>query len=232
MKTGIQSGVVLFFFISASLLMGQSKAPKPFSSYMKPNKVYKAEVVTVVPPKGFNQYLDKVEASAKKDPAWFKEYSDKSKPGVPLPYHQKLGLTKKEYQEYRKMWKAREYQTLQKVEVKLEQAGDEWRVLVSGAGAKISLLKFDPKKGTIKSPNGEMKRIEDIDAEAETIFGAWKGAEWKFLEETGLGSTKENFAIGRSGDGKHGMLLYRLLDKTSKGRVLFDQSMVIRFALK
>lgn len=223
---------LLLAFVSLANANAQVKAPKPFASYLEAGKSYKGEIVVVLPPKEIQVYIDKVKEGAKKDPKWFKEYSSNAKPGVPLAFHEKLGLTTKEYQKYRELWDKREFKALQKVGLRLEAIGDKWRVLVSGEGARISLLRFDPKTGMVVSPNGELKRIEDIDAAAETILGAWKGAEWKFENETGLGKTKENLAIGKSGDGKFGLLVYRLQDITTTGRIMHDKSMVIRFELK
>ncbi len=222
----------LILLVTLANATGQAKAPKPFSSYMVANKNYKGEIVVVLPPPEIQTYITKVKENAKKDPKWFKEYSGKAKAGVPLPYHEKLGLTTKEYKKYRELWDKREFKALQKVGLRLEQVGDKWRILVTGQGARISLLRYDVKKNLVVSPNGELKRIEDIDAAKETILGAWKGAEWKFEEETGLGKTKENLAVGKTGDGKHGLLVYRLQYITTTNRVLDDKSMVIRFELK
>ena len=82
----------------------------------------------------------------------------------------------------------------------------------------------------IASTNGKLTRIDDIDAPAESILGAWKGHEWKFEEETGLSKVKENFAIGETADKKFALIVYRLQDISKAGSVLFDRSMVIRFA--
>lgn len=221
--------LVLFFLGN---LRGEVKAPSPFSSYMVAGKNYKGEIVVVLPPKEIQVYIDKVKENAKKDPTWFKEYSAKAKPGVPLPFHEKLGLSTKEYQKYRELWDKREFKALQKVGLRLEPVGDKWRVLVTGEGARVSLLRYDKEKNVMVSPNGVLKRIEDIDAASDTILGAWKGAEWKFEEETGLGKTKENFAVGKTADAKHGFLVYRLQDITSTNRVMHDRSMVIRFELE
>jgi hypothetical protein len=212
----------------------QTRTPKPFSSYMEAGKNYKGEIVVVLPPKEIQVYIDKVKEGAKRDPIWFKEYSATAKPGVPLPFDVKLGLTTKEYEKYLELWNKREFKALQKVGLRLEAVGDKWRILVTGEGARISLLRYDEKKDVVISPNGELTRIEDIDAAADTILGAWKGAEWKFEEETGLGKTKENLAIGKMAeqDGKYGLLVYRLQDITTTNRIMHDRSMVIRFELK
>ena len=47
---------------------------------------------------------------------------------------------------------------------------------------------------------GLQVKAVDINADARSILGAWKGHEWKFQEESILGKTKENFAIGKLAD--------------------------------
>jgi hypothetical protein len=55
--------------------------------------------------------------------------------------------------------------------------------------------------------------------------------EWKFEEETGLGKTKENFALGQFADKKYGLIVYRAQELSSEGKRVLDKSMVIRFPL-
>lgn len=225
----------LFFAVLSLILLSLSawgKAPKLLEQYLTLNKPVKGEVFVVLPPKELEEYVQKVRKAAAKNPEWFEKFASEAKPNVPLPWHENLGLTKDEYDEYRKLWGTREKRILQEVALRLEQDGEKYLIRVTGRGEKISLLKFDPASGNFQSPNGEMKRIKDIDADAESILGAWKGQEWKFLEKTALGTTKENFAIGKTGDKKPlGLLVYRLQDTSSTGRSIYDNSVVIRFAL-
>ena len=67
--------------------------------------------------------------------------------------------------------------------------------------------------------------------DADSILGAWKGKEWRFQEETGLGTIKENLALGQTADGKFGMVVYRAQELTSSGTRLLDKSLVIRFPI-
>jgi len=205
-------------------------APKVLADYLTLNKGVKGEIVAVVPPEEIKPYIEKVEAGAAKNPEWFAEFSGESKPGVPLPYDERLGLTKQEYAEYLKIWDQREFKVIQPVGVRLEKLGEQWMVRVSGVGAKISLLRYDPATDSFTSPNGKMVRIDDIKADPASILRGWTGHEWKFEEEGALGKTKENFAIGRTEDKKFGLLIYRLQDISASGRPLYDQSLLIRFA--
>ena len=83
------------------------------------------------------------------------------------------------------------------------------------------------KDDIFRSPNGEMRRLEDIKADSSSILGAWSGMEWKFEEETGLGKTKENFALGRLADGKFGIIVYRAQELSTEGTRLLDRGLAV-----
>lgn len=231
-----------FFAIlmTAAVLAGVTTAgsaagvPKVFGEYLALDTVTKGEVVVVVPPREISKYVAKVEEAAVANPEWFKEYSAKAKPGVPLPFHENLGLTKDEYAKYIELWNQRKMQPVPKGEVAIrleEVKDDEWAIRVSGFGTPISLLRYYAKSDEVRSTNGMMKRLEDIDADADSILGAWSGHEWKYLDESILGKTKENFAIGKLADGKTGLLVYRLQEVSTTGRLMYDKSLVIRFVM-
>lgn len=205
-------------------------APKVLADLLPVDAPVRGEIITVVPPKEIETYMARVEEAAKSNPAWFAEFSAKSKPGVPLPYDEKLGLTKAEYDEYQKLWAAREFRSVQPVIVQLSEPREgEWAIQVTGAGSAISILRYLEKDDTFKSPNGVLKRIEDVDADEASILGGWTGHEWRFEEENTLGRTKENFAVGKMKDGKFNLLVYRAQEVSAQGTRLYDKSLVIRF---
>ncbi len=230
MGMGLAASMVLVLL--TVLVAGQEKLPKVFEPYFEANRDYEAERITVVTPEEIEKYLKLVEEGAAKNPEWYSEYSQAAKPGAPLPYHKNLNLTPKEYQEYLALWAKREVKAIEKVGLRLEFRNGNWRVLVGGRpGTVISLLRYDEKNDLFLSTNGKMVRIEDIDAAADTLLGEWKGVEWRYEEESGLGKMKENFGMGKTSDGKYGFLVYRLQDVTSSNRLLLDQSVIIRFPL-
>ena len=223
---------ISFVMLCSAGAFAQATAPKTFTDILEPNKLYDGERVVVTPPEEIQNYIKLVKEGAKNDPKWYEEYSKNAKPGVPLPFHKNLNLTTAQYQEYLDLWGKREFKVLEKVGVLLELRRGKWSFRLSGTGAMISLLRYDEKEDVFRSTNGVMKRIDDIDAGAETILGEWKGVEWRFEEETPLGKTKENLALGKAADGKFGFLVYRLQDVTANNTVLEDISRVIRFPLK
>lgn len=222
----------ILFLLFLSSFMLSAEVPEVFKGLFEEEVPVRGSIGVVMPPPEIEKYLAKVETAARKNPEWFKEYSAASKPGVPLPYHENLGLTKEEYDEYLALWNKREFKGREDVMLVLRKTlGDTWSLTASGEAGIISTLRYDPETDTYRSPNGVLKRLDDIDAGPDTILGAWTGKEWRFEETTGLGQTKENFAIGKFKDTGFGLVVYRAQEISTDGSRLLDKSLVVRFAL-
>jgi len=206
--------------------------PKVFAGLFEKDIPVRGQVGIVLPPSEIDKYVAKVETAARKNTEWFREFSANAKPGAPLPFHENLGLTQTEYDEYIALWKKREFKPMEEVMLLLrESAGGTWSLTATGAASTLSTLRYNSEKDSFRSPNGELARIEDIKADPESILGEWTGNEWKFEEESSLGKTKENVALGRFTDNKFGLVVYRAQELSSEGTRLLDKSLVIRFAL-
>ncbi|WP_052574015.1 hypothetical protein [Haloferula sp. BvORR071] len=218
--------------VSTATLHAQ-QVPKCFEGLLKPGVPVKAEVVVPTPPPELNKYVAKVEAAARKNPDWFIEYSKTGKKGVPLPYDERLGLTKEEYDEYLKLWAKRELRPTEGVTLLLRSEPEgRWALGSSGSVLPtLVTLKYDSKEDAFSSPNGTLKRIDDVAADVNSTLGAWTGAEWRYLAETTLASTKENVAVGKTGDGKYGLLIYSFQEISAQGSPLGERKFVIRFPL-
>ena len=199
MRNGGLAGLVMVMIhLLLSTNAGAQTVPTVFKQYLLADVLTKGEVIVVLPPREIQKYIAKVEKAAEENEEWFREFSKNAKPGVPLPFHENLGLSREEYDAYLVLWGQREQKVIPKgkVAIRLEQPKPgEWMVRVTGEGSPISLLRYDEAKDQMRSPNGVMERIADIDADPMSILGEWTGQEWKFQEETLLGKTKENFCI-------------------------------------
>ena len=221
---------VIFSGMALLPIAAESEVPEVLAAYLAKDKTVSGEVGAMMPPEEINKYIAKVQAAAKANPEWYAEYSKEAKSGIPLPWHENLGLSKEDYEDYLKLWDQRQFKAMQQVVIRLEEPNPgEWMIRVSGVGMTISLLRYNPETGNFKSPNGELERIDDIDAEERSILGAWAGKEWRYVNNSEFISTKENLALGSYKDGKHCLLVYRLQESTS-GRRLADKSLLIRFS--
>lgn len=218
-------------FLGLSCLHAEN-VPEIFKGLFEQDVPVRAQIGTVIPPAEIDKYIAKVETAARQDPEWFKTYSTSFAPGTPLAFHEKLGLTRAEYDEYIALWRKREFRTVEEVMLLLRKSsGNTWTVTATGEAGAISTLRFNPETGNFRSPNGELLRIEDIKADAESILGEWSGPEWRYEEETSFGITKENIAFGTFADGKNGLIIYRVQEISTEGTRLMDRSLVVRFAL-
>jgi hypothetical protein len=209
-----------------------AEAPKIFAGLLQKNVPMRGQIGIILPPPEFDKYVAKVGAAARLDPKWFQEFSAKAKPGEPLPYDPKLGLTKEEHAEYLNVWAKREFKPKEDISLVLrESLGGTWIIQCTGSAYCISPLRYDVENDVFTSPNGELKRISDIKAKPDSILGAWTGYEWKFEEETTLGKSKENLALGRFEGNKYGLVVYRFQEADVQGRLVVDKSIVVRFAL-
>lgn len=221
---------IVAFSLVASL--SAAEVPKIFGGLFEQDIPKKGFIGQVMPPPEIDKYIAKVQTAARADPKWFREFSGQAKSGAPLPYDERLGLTKAEYDEYLALWEKRDFKPMEEVMLLLRQSsGDTWSITSTGAASTISTLRYNAKTDSFRSPNGEMKRIADITAEPSSVLGEWSGMEWKFEEETGLGKTKENLALGRMAGDKYGIIVYRAQEVSAEGTPLLDKSLIIRFPL-
>lgn len=212
--------------------LSAAEVPKIFNGLFEKDIPVKGQVGVVMPPPEIDKLIGKVEAAARKDQKWFREFSSQAKPGAPLPYDPRIGLTETEYKEYLVLWAKREFKPTEEVILMLRQSsGDTWTITSTGGASSLSTLRYKAVGDSFRSPNGEMKRIDDIKADSASILGEWTGMEWKFEEDTGLGKIKENLALGRLADKKHGLVVYRAQELSSEGTRLLDKSLVVRFVL-
>lgn len=220
------------FLLTIFITTLNAEVPEVFKGLFEEEVPVRASIGVVMPPPEIEKYIVKVEAAARKDPEWFREFTASAKPGTPLPFHEKLGLTQEDYEDYLALWAAREFKPTKEVMLMLRETfGETWTLTASSEADSLSTLRYNPKKDIFRSPNGELKRLEDIQADAESILGAWTGKEWRFEEDTGLGKIKENFAMGTMTGTGFGLVIYRAQEISTEGSRLLDKSLVIRFAL-
>ena len=163
-----------------------------------------------------------VSQAAAKDQKWFTEYSKDTKPGIPLPFHEKLGLTKEEYDDYLLLWSKREFKVAQEITLLLRRGSEgRWNIIASVFwDAQFDKINWTGNLGTTLPGKND----------AGSKAAAWTGKEWRFEEETTLSKLKENFAIGTTADNKYHLLVYRAQEMTSNGTRLLDKNLVLRIA--
>jgi hypothetical protein len=222
----------LFYLLLLFTASVSAEVPEIFKSLFEEEVPVKANIGIVIPPPEIDKFMTKVENAARTDPKWFKEYSSAAKPGVPLPYHENLGLNKDEYAEYIALWAKREFKSTEEVILVLRKTyGNTWTLTATGSAGVISTLRYDPIKDNFLSPGGTLERLDDIKTDESHILGAWSAKEWRFQEKSLLGLTKLNFAVGKFDKGELGIIIYHAQEISPKGNSVYDKSLALRFPL-
>lgn len=220
---------VVAFLVLCSMTL-TAAAQGVLAEYLKPNERVQAEVIVVVTPDELGPLRAKIDQAAVADPEWFAEHIKKDAGEKPFLYDERMGLTKEEYDTYLALWDSRKFEVVQKVHVELiEGRKGMWKLDVAGPGLPIRLLSYSPEDDHFVSPNGDLKRIEDIAASPSSILRKWSGKEWRVEKETPFGRTKTNFAIGRMAAGGFGLLVYRYQEVGAMPGERYDQSVLVRF---
>jgi hypothetical protein len=213
-----------------------AEPPAILGQYLELGKVTKGEVVKLSIPVEFLKFRELLKQAQKGDPEWFKSHQEKAGKDNPIPpYDAKLGLTQTEYDKYVGLWEQRSYKRVEDGEVQViltEDDDSDWVINVTGKGMPISTLKYVTEKDQFESSNGSLLRIEDIKSPKESIYREWSGQEWRYFNDGDLVKTKENIAIGRTGDGRFGLLIYSLQELSGQGKPLADDLLMIRFVPK
>lgn len=217
----------LFFSLLVSPLFSE---PELFTKYLPENEFIKGQAGMILPPREIEPYIKKMQQAALKNQKWFDEFSKNSKPDSLLPYHENLGLTKKEHAEYKAIWGKRAFKPSQPVALRLEKSADgDWMIRATGPGFPISSLRYNAEKNELKSSNGLMKKIQGA---KDSILGMWTGHEWKHESKTSISKTTENFALGKKANEPKGYIIYRLQEVSNTGRKLYGQRITIQFPIK
>lgn len=223
------------FWLAPAALVSISQAAEPpaaFQGLFEAGVPVRAQIGTVMLPQALDELVAKVDVAAQANPEWFEEYSAENKPGLPLPFHENLGLSAAEYQEYLRLWRMREFRPEEDVVILIrESSRGTWALTGTNRASVLSTLRYDPETDSFRSPNGELERLEDIDAEEDSILGAWKGREWRLQQEGLLGVTRENIAIGTMAGDRYGLLIHRVQEVSTEGALIINRSLVIRFPL-
>lgn len=221
-------------FLALSTFCYAEEKANHLLEFLDVGKQVQAEFIQVEEDPSGAEFKMVLAESQKKDPAWFTEHLKDGKPGTPIAYHEKL-MTKEQYEGYLQAWKKRKIVALK------DKAGKNVRIavlltkesngkyVINIPDVPVSLLEYDPETNAFASMTGDLNFLEKIDAPEDSSLGAWTGYEWLGKKEGAFDSLKQNFAIGRTANGKFGYLIYRTV-QSSANQVISQKSFVLRFA--
>lgn len=155
----------------------------------------------------------KMQQAIAKNPEVWKAALKNAKPGEPIAYDPRLGLTKSEYHEYLSLgFKLKK--TSITARVKIAQEGHLITMHMGSGSPKHDKVVIDMKSNTVITPlgvAGNFTRVEP--SEDQKATGPWEGIEWKFEKfdkETDFpkNATIVKFALGKLKATGRGFMYY------------------------
>jgi hypothetical protein len=191
------------------------------------------DLMALKAPPRLEELTKKLRQAVAKDPDWWLAHIQKAKPGEPLPYDARLGLTKEEYKEFLRLGQNMTLTKAKAAKVRVKRDGG--RVVLSFGedlpGFKEVVL--DLTADTVTTPFGVTTERSRIRAsEGQKATGPWDGIQWKLekAEEDPARITAVKFALGKLKGSGRGLLYYDVKQVGEKAKTVF--SYVLQYDLK
>ena len=192
-------------------------------------------VMNVAAPPRLQELLQRFQAAVQSDPDWLLEYTKANyRPGEPLPYHPKMGVSEVEYKEMLSLKDEMRMVSVAKAEITV-RAEPNGRFTFDGGHAlpELTGISIDLEKNRVETPFGTTTTTGQIKPSSEQkVTGPWSGVSWKREDvniDTMTGTVIE-FCIGRLQESGRGILYYNA-KRVANGSMEGSASQVLTYDL-
>ena len=179
-------------------------------------------IMDLQPPRRAGELFAVWMRALKEDPEWFASYSRAhSRPGEPLPYHPKMGLSETDYREMLELSRQIRMIRVARATLTITREGTS-RIALHGGTALPGLtgVTLDLEADRVTTPFGRMQGSTPIEVtDPQSPTGPWSGRSWRLdtLDPTTGQGTVAQLHLGRLADGTP--LLYYDAKRLVKGAV-------------
>lgn len=221
--------ILLFLTIISQAACGQTEfraKSKPFAfidSVITKDDL-NVEFLDFVFSQDVQEILLRFQKSMAENKEWSEEYFSKNyKAGEGLPYHEKFGITKEEYQKIKDIDKSPPTIVVKSTaSIKRNKTSGILTFTAIKDDVKFfELLKIDFKKEALIFNNDTIPFSNDVNAPETTPFGEWHGYAWK----------KETSNLGDNDDLKMDKLVSKIIE-INFGRVKLNNKILFRLKYK
>lgn len=195
-----------------------------------PATTVQAEVLREWAPPRLQELAGRIQQAARADPEWFRQHVAASKPGQPLPYDARLGVTEEEYREFLALSTTLEYRPALTVPLALMSTPAGWRVPDDFALPSLRGLEIDTVGDVIRTGYGALATRDKVEAsEQQHATGRWSGPEWMLetLDPATLTGVVARFAVGKL-EASGLTLVYFNAKEARDGKVLRQAMVILR----
>lgn len=226
--TGVVSSLVSIAFAAEPVKLA--------GEYIPVGTYRQGAIINVQYDEGLSEYMQKIDQNASKlTPEVQDEIRKTIKPGHPVPFDERLGITKEEYDAYIASWNKKQIIDMAPLVIRFVESDAKGVYKVDSntntGPLPISTLQYDQNKGVWISPNGVLERKDDLEYGELNNLGAWKGYEWLLEHKTDYSHMVENVLVGKTDDGRYVYIIYNFLEVTAQGTPIDNKTIVTRFPI-
>lgn len=190
-----------------------SAAPADSTRQLIPVGTIRVSVLDLAAPPRAHALMARLQAAMRQDSQWWLEYTkQRARPGEPLPYHAKFGISEAEYEEMLTLLNQMQLAEVGTAELVIRAEGERRFVLDGGSALpELTGIVVDLEHDRVETPFGHASTSNPIQAsEDQRATGPWSGMSWKHEALTGGGTsgTVINFNLGRLRESGRGILYY------------------------
>jgi hypothetical protein len=170
------------------------------------------DIMEIAPPERWSELAMQMQAYLKTHP--LAEADDQQ------PYHERLGLSKVEFEEMQKLGGVRKLRRVGTTTIRVTKDGNQFFI---DGGSKLEALheiELDLNKNVLKTPYGDANNYSTIVVtDPKAVTGPWSGRQWKSERGSlvGLSAKTVKLALGRLSESGRGILYFDLGELDRKG---------------
>ncbi|WP_013628259.1 hypothetical protein [Rubinisphaera brasiliensis] len=181
---------------------------------------FQVDVLELVVPEEAEQIARKLKEFAQEHPVWFATQAALRKPGEPIPYDKRMGITEEEYKIFNdspKLVKARKTRT---ATLRIHKFGSSYVFDGDRDLPSLTSVTIDADGKFVRTPIGDFKRRTEHKTSADTPLGAWTGRTWSSLDGdlNTLEVTDAKLTLGVRAESGHTLILYEIKGFSPKGK--------------
>jgi len=164
----------------------------------------------------------KLQRALAQDPEFLREHMKKSVPGEPLPYDERFGLTKAEYEEFLATSQQMSLQKIGDATLAItETTKDSYRLDGGTDLPELTGIVIDLGQDEVRTQFATAAERIELHAPAVAPLGTWSGVQWKHAElaPDQKAGTMVQFSLGRADRSGRGVLHYEVRVIAAEGNI-------------
>lgn len=179
------------------------------------------DVMEMLLPPRAAELAARLQRAIRQNPEWVLAQVQSAKPGEPLPYDARLGVTKEEYDEFLALSQQRTMQKKRNAKITITMQADDVYALDGGdALPDLNGIVIDLKNDLVRTPFGIAKERSEINTTDKSPLGSWRGIQWALddVAPDGIDAIFAKLAIGRQTRTGRGIIYYDVKIRSSEGK--------------